>query len=362
MKVVHLALTPLAGAPIRLVRALNRHTTVQARLVNANPAAYGTRVFDEDIDWRTQRAEALDAIAGADLVHCHHWMDLRRNPFGVDLSRRRVLRHFHSEPGFVAHHARITPQTILDDERPQLVVGQFHERLYPGARPVPNLLDFERIDEAERAVAAAPQADAMPRVAFQPTTDTPAAADRWNTKGAPETRRLLGALAARHGFEADIATDLPHGEALQRKRRAAVVIDEMVTGSFHLSGLEALALGRPTFGWLDARMTAVLAAFTGSDSLPWINLPLHQLEEPLLVFLESRDLRDAVGEQSRRWMRLHWDTARLVQAYVRAYEDVANGRTRLRETPAFEVIDVAMQDFGWRQHIAALERRLQDLP
>lgn len=359
MKVVHLALTPLAGAPIRLVRALNRHTPIRARLVNANPAAYGARVFDEDIDLRTERDAALDAIEQADLVHCHHWIDLKRNPFGVDLSRRKVLRHFHSEPDFVARHAGIEAAAVVADERPQLVVAQFHERLYPRARPVPNLLDFNRIDDTERAVAADADRPSMRLVAFHPTTEA-AAAERWNTKGAPETRRLLEALAARHGFSLDFASDLPHAEALQRKRRAAIVIDEMVTGSFHLSGLEALALGRPTFGYLDARMVAVLGALTGSDSLPWINLPLHLVDEPLLIFLDSTELRDAVGAHARRWMHQHWDTARRVQDYVRAYEEVGNGRTLMRESPAFDIIDCALQDFSWRSNLTALARRLEN--
>lgn len=360
MRVVHLALTPLAGAPIRLVRALNRFTPVQARLVNANPAAYGSRVFDEDIDFRTQRDAALDAIERADIVHCHHWMDLKHNPFGVDLSRRKVLRHFHSEPGFVARHAGVDRAAAIADERPQVVVAQFHERLYPRARPLPNLLDFDHIEQAERAVQATADRPEVPLVAFHPTTDVGATADRWNTKGAPETTRLLTALAARHGFGLDLASDLPHATALLHKRRAAVVIDEMVTGSFHLSGLEALALGRPTFGYLDARMVAVLGALTGCDSLPWINLPLHLLDEPLLIFLESEALRAAVGEHARRWMRQHWDTARRVQDYVSTYEEVGNGRTLLRESAAFDIIDGALQDFVWRSHLQALARRLEN--
>lgn len=361
MRVVHLALTPLAGAPIRLVRALNRYTRVQARLVNANPDAYGSRVYDEDIDLRTQRDAALDAIERADLVHCHHWMDLKHNPFGVDFSRRRILRHFHSEPGFVARHAGTDAATIVADERPQLVVAQFHERLYPRARPLPNLLDFDQFEQAARAAQAGADRPGPPCVAFHPTTEVAADADRWNTKGAPETRRLLAALAAGHGFDLDLASDLPHAEALRRKHHAAVVIDEMVTGSYHLSGLEGLALGRPTFGYLDARMVAVLGALTGSDSLPWINLPLHLLDEVLLVFLESEELRAAVGDHARRWMHRHWDTARRVQDYVDVYEEVGNGRTLLRDAAAFDIVDGAMQDFVWRSNLAALVRRLENI-
>ncbi len=360
MKVVHLSLTPLAGAPIRLVRAINRYTAATARLVNLNPDAYGRRTFDEDIDFCRDKEEALQAISDADLIHCHHWIDVRRNPFGVDLTGRNVIRQYHSEPAFIAAHAGITPAQVINAPEPQLVVAQFHERLYPNAQPVPNLLDYDAIDRIEHAVlTGSPTSTPRPPpcVAFFPTASTPAAQERWSTKGAPETARILHALARQYGFTVDIASDLPHSVALNRRRAAAVVIDEMVTGSYHLSGLEGLALGRPTFGYLDARMIAVLSLMTGSDSLPWINIPLHLLEHPLMTFIESAELRTEVGNYARMWMRRYWDTAVLVKRYMAAYEDVCNGRTRLRERPAFEVIDRVMQDFSWNNHLQSLARR-----
>jgi hypothetical protein len=361
MNIVHLALTPLAGAPIRIVQALNRHTSIRARLINFNPAAYGSRVFDEDIDFRTQADLALELIDSADLIHLHHWMDLENNPFGIDLRGRKLLRHFHSEPAFIQRHTGVDPSVLIGDEHPQIVVAQFHERLYPRARPVPNLINFDAIDGVIASRVNAQAVERPATVAFFPTDATPAAESRWNTKGAPETIRLVSALANRGGFRLDTGSDLPHALVLARRHAANVVIDEMVTGSYHLSGLEGLALGRPTFGYLDARMVSVLTLLSGSDSLPWINLPLHRIEEPLEIFLQSPDLCALVGERSGQWMRTHWDTARMVGHYVKVYEDVLDGQKLLRHNSAFEVTDCALHDLSWRANIEDLQRRLDAL-
>lgn len=346
MKVVHLAMTPLAGAPIRLVQALNACTDVHARLVNLNPGAYGTRTFDEDLDFTRDRAQALELLHEADLVHCHHWMDLRANPFGVDLSHKVVLRQFHSEPGFVARHAGVDVQAIVDDPLPQVVIAQFHERFYPRARPVPNLINFDAIDRTLQDLPAQ-AARRTPVVSFAPTSDVAAGADRWNTKGAPETRALLGRLGAAHDFVIDAFENLPHAESLRRKAAADVVIDELVTGSYHLSGLEALALGRPTLGYLDTRMVAVLAALTGSDALPWVNVHLGAMADILPDLLKDSALCREVGQTSAAWMREHWATARMVDHYVRVYEDVLDGRTMLRATRARLLQDQVLPDLQW---------------
>ena len=89
MLVVHVSLTPLAGSPLRIVRALNAHTAVEARLVDLAPDAYGRRTFPEDLVWGAHAAEARALIGRADLLHFHHWFDFdsERNRFGLDFAR-----------------------------------------------------------------------------------------------------------------------------------------------------------------------------------------------------------------------------------------------------------------------------------
>ena len=76
IKVIHFSITPLAGSPIRIVKALTEHTDVKARLVVLQPHAYGERTFENDLTWEHDREEALSLLEEADIIHLHHYMDL----------------------------------------------------------------------------------------------------------------------------------------------------------------------------------------------------------------------------------------------------------------------------------------------
>ena len=360
LKVVHLSLTPLAGAPIRLVQALRKFAGIDARLINFNPNAYGSRIFDEDIRFESTVSESREIIESADLVHLHHWIDLRKNSFGVDLTSKKVVRHFHSEPSFVSKHSGVSVDVIVNDPVPQVVVAQFQERYYPNARPVPNLLNLQVLRDVEAKESKVPKNETL-TVSYSPTTLTSSFDDRWNTKGAPETIKLIENFALKHAFCFDVFTDAPHARSLAKKYQSDIVIDELVTGSYHLSGLEALAFGKPTFGYLDQRVISVLSAITSSTSLPWINVPLHRIQDCFLNFLESEELRSMAGQASRLWIEEFWTEARLVAFYLRAYEDVLNGRSILRDRPVMGLTDIAIPDYTWRNNIKDLSNFLERL-
>src|SRR4026207_2490498 len=102
LTVVHIALTPLAGSPVRIVNALNRYTEVRARLVVLNPYAYGNRTFTGDLDWSSDKEKALELLGEIDIVHLHHFFELDDNPFGINFNKvchhARFVRQFHTHP------------------------------------------------------------------------------------------------------------------------------------------------------------------------------------------------------------------------------------------------------------------------
>ena len=101
MKIIHLALTPLAGSPIRIVNAINTHTKVNARLAVYDSAIYGTRTFEEDLTWEKNREEIIDLIHDSDIIHLHHYINLKENPFKVNF-KERVWSRCHRRFGVIA--------------------------------------------------------------------------------------------------------------------------------------------------------------------------------------------------------------------------------------------------------------------
>lgn len=327
MKVVHVALTPLAGAAIRVVNALNRHTEVSARLVLLNPDAYEQRTFEGDLVWGQDKETVLPLLLGADVLHFHHFFELEHNPFGIDFTkvspRARFLRQFHTHPLTIAQGDRDRARHIVESDIPQLVIAQYHERFFPRARVVPNIVPLT--DELYRPIR---RVSSDPVLFFAPTVDYPAwsisqGGTRWDTKGARETEALLRRVVKVCGKgQVTIRRNIPHEQCLREKQASDIVIDEMVTGSFHLSSLEALAQGLPTFAYLDSRCLETLSELTGSNTNPWLNFRIEEAEGPLAELIKDDQLRKETGDFGRVWMENYYSDHEMIKHYVRAYEEL----------------------------------------
>jgi hypothetical protein len=326
VNIVHLTKTPLAGSPSRIVAALNAHTTCSASLIVGNPDHYGERVFEGGLDWRVDRDAGMALIEKADILHIHRYMDLSQKPFGLDFDAlakqgKILVRQFHANPNVIANRLKIPVETVVNDPLPQLVISQFHERFYPRARLVPNIVPIhdERYMPLDRSASPT-------KLFFGPSEVRRGAWDsRWETKGAPETVRLLKRISRQHEkAELVYVTDTPHEQCLSQKRACQVAIDELCTGSFHLASLESLSQGLPTLAYLDARMVNTLRAFTGASDLPWINVHLSDSAPIIRRLIEDETLRRDLGVAARAWMETYWDDKDMVQHYVRAYQDLVD--------------------------------------
>jgi hypothetical protein len=326
MNVVHISNTPVAGSPGNIVSALNRLTDIRARHIVFNCAAYRTRTFAVDIDWKTQREQALDAIAAADVIHLHQFFSLDET-FGPDFQRRfgtkKLIRQYHSAPDLWAKGDAALIARIVKEDLPQLVIAQGPERYYPFARVVPNIIPL--YDPRYLPIEAR---DGVPVVVFSPSGRASAWKTRWETKGAPQTVALLRKLQREGLCKLQLIVDMPHDDCLRARQQAALVIDECVTGNYHQSGLEALSQGKPTMGYLDQRVQAQIRAMTGATELPWIDLRLEEAEQPLRELLASRSLRTALGTASRQWMETYYDDAKLIQHFRQAYLDLFDAPDR----------------------------------
>lgn len=327
MLVVHLTHTPLAGAPIRIARATALHPGVEARVCVLNPAAFGTRTFDEDLVWARDRDEVVDLVERCDVLHLHNYFDLDSTDFApIDFGRlwragKPMVRQFHAGPALVA---RFMGRTIADVQScpiPKLVCGQWQERWYPSARVVP-LVVFP----PETPPVREPAAERV-RISYAPSLFRPARAERWDTKGYPETIRMLRrverqARRERRALFTDVIELVPHHECLVRKSQAHIAIDELVTGSYHTSTLESLAAGSATLCFLDERTQLSFRRLSGQMDLPVVNVGLEHAEALLLDLIRHPAVVDELGRRSAQWMNEHWSPFEMARHFIAPYEEV----------------------------------------
>ena len=124
-------------------------------------------------------------------------------------------------------------------------------------------------------------------------------------------------------MEVDIITGVPLEECLRRKSTAHICIDECVTGSYHRSSLEGLALGCLVINACDSRCASLLRQMTGGvDSSPFAYATIEDLQKRLEGLVSKWDHDKDYGT-SRQWMEYAWQPAELIERNFKPLMDAA---------------------------------------
>ncbi|MEC4818824.1 MAG: hypothetical protein SAK29_36950 [Scytonema sp. PMC 1069.18] len=316
LRIVHFSKTPLAGGPYRLVRLLQKHTNYNVRLVDLE--RWGQ--YPHDVVHSETPEETLDLVEKADIIHFHNYLDYNSKDFvSVDFNSLRqkgtaFVRQFRSEPNLVANVMGISVSELLASPIPSIVIAQYPERFYPAARVVPNAIPTEDPEYCPTFEELSTD------ILFSPTKSISAWQERWNTKGAPETIEIMQQVARLTGCTTKVISGRPLAEVLSEKRKAQIILDDLVTGSYHISGVEAMCLGKAVLSYLDSRTELLLQELTGSKICPFINVRLEDAREVLMYLLKHPEEAVSIGKAGREWIDLYWCERMIVQHYVDVYE------------------------------------------
>ena len=329
MQILHFALTPLVGAPMRICRALGLHEGIRSRfaVLDTSIGAYDRMVFETDLQWSKHRDEIIALAHTADVIHLHNFLDLDSRQFlPLDFRKfwndgRPMVRHFHSTPESIAGFMRISAKEVIDCKIPSLVIPQYPARFFPAAKIVPNIIldgELSLVTDERRPVL---------RLAYAPTRFNSGRASRWDTKGYLETvqllKRVVRKAAARNvDIHVDIIEKVSHAECLRRKSACHIVIDDLVTGSYHLNTLESLASGSICLTYMDRTTQQAVCDLTGRSDFPALSVGLENAEAVLLDLAANRELVEAMGQHSRAWMSRHWAPKEMAQHFLDAYAHV----------------------------------------
>jgi predicted O-methyltransferase YrrM len=304
LHVVSYATTPVAGVPAILARCISDRTGHHGRCVWA-ASSYGNGVsFDGDIEWQTHPAQADSALRSADVVVVHNGkIDGRHEPA---IARKAVVTLAHNYMWNVDR--RFERQGL-----PALVVGQYQATLpeFAGWQVVPN-----PVPTWEPAYRPERKPDVV-TICYTPSGrhERYPIGHRlyWHGKGYHSTMQVLRRLAASMPVRLEVVADrqVSHADALAMKRRAHIVIDECVTGSFHRNSLEGLAAGCVVIngvGLLPGVAEALQRCALDADRDPFVFSTLESLEVVLRGLIErGPDALAAEGQRNRAWIEQHWD-------------------------------------------------------
>lgn len=338
LNILHFSKTPLAGAPIRLVRALQEHSTYNVHLVDSN--RWG--IYDQDIVFLENPELVMELAEDADIIHFHNYLDYdSKDFFPINFQElhnqgKIFVRQFHSHPQLVAREMKTNIKDILDSPIPSLVIAQFQERYYPNARVVPNI-----IPQNDPQYKPSKE-DLSECIFFSPSAKDNLFTDRWNTKGAYETMKVLEKVSQKTGFPLRVISGKNLNQVMSMKRQAKTVIDELATGSYHLSGLEGLSLGKPVFAYLDPRVDYVLREISRAKISPFLNIRLEDTFDVMVDLLNHPDVSYEIGKASRKWIEKYWSDHELIKHYEDVYQKLLVDPTMIRRQESLSLTDTAM--------------------
>ena len=338
LKIVSYSATPVAGVPAILSRCIAARTDHGCRTVWSNNAYSNGMTFEGDIEWRARPAEAEEQLRSADLLIVHNGK--------VADCHRPLLRN---KPVITMAHNYMwnVDATFVREGFPGLVVGQYQAALpeFKHWSIVPNPIPLW-----EPAFQPGPKHEQI-TICYTPSgkhaTYPPEHRLYWHSKGYDTTMRVLERLAQRFPIRLEVirGQQVPHHESLAMKRRAHIVIDECVTGSYHRNSLEGLAVGCVVVNGM-GRLPQVVEAFaecaSGDAEMPFMCTAIEDLERVLTGLIElGKDALLCQGMRNRAWMEQHWDFAR---QWPRFWEPaiaaaLEKSRDRLPATPVASTPD-----------------------
>ena len=324
LSVASYATTPIAGVPAILARCIDARTPHSARCVWARKDYGNGVVFDGDIEWSGAPAAAERALEAADLVIVHNGK--------VDARHRALLA---GKPVVTMAHNYLwnVDQGFVERGFPGAVVGQYQAAL-PEFREwavVPNPLPFW--EKQYRPGLKGPEVTICYTPSGRHERYSPGHRLYWHAKGYVTTMAVLERVARRWPLRLEVIRErqIAHAEALAMKRRAHIVIDECVTGSYHRNSLEGLAAGCVVVNavGLMPEVCEILRRCGGGSEAPFVRATLDDLEEVLeqLIRTGAEELA-ARGAAGRRWIEEHWNWESQWPSFWLPLLDQALGRTQ----------------------------------
>ena len=356
MLIVHIASTYLAGAPIRIVNAINKYSEHSARLITLtkNNPTYTQRTYPSDLIYDESKDECLSLIENADIVHFHHFFDINSedNSFGLNFYSStkngcKFVRHFHTNLDTVLSwtpNDNCLREGIINDDLPKFVVPHCAERYFLNAKVVPNIIPHDD----ELYLPYNPNNKKLV-IFFSTTSSATAWEERWETKGKNEVLKIIKNLEKKGLCELRFVENAPYEECLKLKQSSDIVVGDVVTGSYHLTELEGLSMGKPVLCYVDGKTQMTLTNLTECKAMPFINTGIEYLENVLVALCSDRNLVEQIGNISRNWIESYYHVKNMVQIYISYYQHIIDGQWNVsKKNNAEDFLNRVVYDYQWQ--------------
>jgi len=321
-KIIHLAQTPLVGAPGKISRVLNQAGISSGSYCVTdypNKGPLYKQFIDNTMVLSEMSSDLFDVflkdLRTSNIVHIHNSLHpdylkkilpfcadskfiyqvhspLREGPLFVDRS---------SELGFYFHK--------------KLVVSQYQPRHYPKFQCVPNVV-------LDNPTFTAREQGQLLKVIFSPSHTR---SGRWNAKMSPVLGGLLTDLSKSKKIELFMPTKpVSPKELMLARRYSDVSIDEIMTGAYHQISLEGLCAGNAVINRADFFSAAMLSNISRAPNQP----PFLYADDTMILdviykLANSVDYTNEVKHNSYSYFKKHLSPLSLIERFIEVYDEIS---------------------------------------
>jgi hypothetical protein len=289
MIVAHLSQTPLGGA-VWAAAAAFREAGHDSFCIAPEGYLNGRAMAT---DYRYPPAGAAAAkLAGADVIVCHDGRPYREPWYPAG---KPTVGWYHSDP-----RTGRADLSLEADGWPWGVTGNRRTRLYPGARPLPQLYPLRH-----RFYALAEKPAGRVRIACGP----------FDAAGSDSAAAVepIRAAAADLDAKLDVIRGASLAEELRRKAAAHLVIGDCLTGSYDRPSLDGLTLGCVVVNRCDGLCAWHIQRMTGGCGHPFeVTDPAHLRQTLRRLISCGPEVLAHLGRRNRQWVETAWGPAGLI--------------------------------------------------
>ena len=322
MNILHLSASPLAGAPIKLASFLNKYTQTHNRSAISLPTSID---FGHDILVASTRQkgrepifheneELIEEAKKADIIHIHNYPPLMpSSPVWDIIRKKKIVAQFHSPPKISnSKYNALTLKLKIDKI---LVIAQYHAHVlnFPNQIIVRNAIDIYDPILSPIIIKNNP-----PIITFSPSNVSKER--EWHYKSIEEINNLFRQI--QEDFKCLFITNTPWQKCMKKRQIANIHIDEIHSGSYHLSSLEGLSQGKVVIANIAEWMEAIIKDVTGCDKIPWLICNESNIKKNIYRITLNQDKLLEIQRESRRWMEDYWNPQLIADDYLRVYNSL----------------------------------------
>jgi hypothetical protein len=319
INVVHIAPTPLVGAPGKVSECLNRYTTHQGEFIYLSdyPQPLKGCFISSGIYWDRKSEEinchVENLIKKADVIHVHNalFRITCDEIYSLNPSASYIFQsHSGLREGPLFYD--VTEMMGLPFKR-YFTIAQAHPRQFQDYELVPNIINYPSNQQ--------PTSGNIPKILFSPTH---AREGRWNGKKSEILEKTLSAMSHLGRIEyIKPTTFLTPYELFSLRKSCQISVDEIVTGGFHQVSLESLCAGTVCINGADYfSKLSLMGCIGATEEPPFFTVTEDDCVEKIEELVSSPALIEEYQRRSLIFFEDYLKPEKLVNIYAQKYEKI----------------------------------------